>query len=105
MTHATVAVQAEGGEVEIVLSGEIDLDNAAAVESQIHDAISNQTTRVRLLVSEVGYIDSIGLRILFALTSTLAGLGIDLTVVAAPRSAARRVIELSGLASVASLQP
>jgi hypothetical protein len=42
---------------------------------------------------------------LFALASTLDTLSITLTIVAPPGTAARRVIELSGLDTIAALQP
>lgn len=47
------------------MAGEMDMDNAAAVEHQILDAISNQLTAVTLDLSGLDYIDSAGLRVLF----------------------------------------
>lgn len=105
MTNASVAVHVEGDDVAIALSGEVDLDNAATVESQLHKAISNQAKAVSLDLSDVAYIDSIGMRILFALAATLESLNITLTVVAQPGTAARRVVTLSGLDRLAVLEP
>jgi len=105
MTHAAVSSRTDGDAVEITLSGEIDLANAFLVESQVHEAIFNHTTSVTLDLSDVAYIDSIGMRVLFSLASTLQSLNIGLTVIAPPRSAARRVIELSGFEGLASLEP
>jgi anti-anti-sigma factor len=105
MTHASVTAVVDGDGVTITMSGEIDLDNATRVEAQVHDAISNDAKWVVLDVGDVAYIDSVGMRILFALASTLDTLSITLTIVAPPGTAARRVIELSGLDTIAALQP
>jgi len=105
MTHASVSVRVDGDDIAIDLSGEIDLDNATTVESQVHEAITNQVRAVQLDLSDIAYIDSIGMRILFALAATLESLNIGLTIVASPGTAARRVIELSGLDSLAELRP
>lgn len=42
MTDARVEVSAEDRSMRISLSGEIDLANAAAVEDEIREAVSNQ---------------------------------------------------------------
>ena len=87
------------------MRGEIDLDNAPELEGKIRQAVLDGTTEVTLDLSGLTYVDSIGMRALFLLASNLDARGIPLTIVAAAGSMARRVIELTGLGSLASLQP
>jgi anti-anti-sigma factor len=74
MTTARVDVEPDDGAVRIVIAGEVDFANAAAVEEQIVAAITNQVTGVSVDLREVDYIDSAGLRIFFALGPSLAAL-------------------------------
>jgi anti-anti-sigma factor len=105
VTAARVDITMDGGLVCIALAGEVDLANAATVEEQIVAAITNQVTRVSLDLGEVEYIDSAGLRIFFSLAPRLAALQIGLELLAPFDSPSRRVIEVSGLASMVPLQP
>jgi anti-anti-sigma factor len=105
MTIATVSVRTEATHVRIALSGEIDIDNAAAVEQQILDAIDNQMTDVRIDLTYLDYMDSSGLRILFGLASRLDTLQISLNVVAPHGSPTRRVLELAGFDALRACPP
>jgi anti-anti-sigma factor len=98
MTDATVQADhdVEGG-IRITVTGEIDMENAARVEQQILDAISNQLTNVVLDLGGLDYIDSAGLRVLFTLGTRLNTLQIALELVVPPESPIRRVIDLCGL--------
>ena len=101
----TVTARADGDTVLIVLAEEIDLSNADSVERQIVDAISNQAMRVAIDLTDIGYIDSIGMRVLFALTTRLETAQIGLKLVSPIGSPARRVIEISGLDSIVEVEP
>lgn len=105
MTDARVEARDRGDLVHIVLAGEVDLGNAESIAQKITGAISNQARRVSLDLTDVAYLDSAGLRILFSLADRLTTLQIELELVAPLRSPARRVIELSGLDSLTSLDP
>jgi stage II sporulation protein AA (anti-sigma F factor antagonist) len=106
MTDATVTVDHDGTDTAtIALAGEIDMDNAREVETGILDAISNQLTGVTLDLSGIEYIDSAGLRVLFALGSRLDTLQIGLRLLVPERSPVRRVIDLSGMAATIPVQP
>jgi anti-anti-sigma factor len=105
MTTALVDVTVDDTSVRIVLSGEVDLANAAAVEDEIVAAITNQAASVSVDLGAVDYMDSAGMRILFSLASRLAGLQIGLEVVAPVGSSARRLVEVSGLAPLVALRP
>jgi anti-anti-sigma factor len=105
MTAVRVDVRPGDGGVRIAIAGEIDLANADAVEEQIVAAITNQVTSVSLDLGDVDYIDSAGLRIFFALAPRLAGLQIALELVAPIGSPSRRLLEVSGLPALVTLQP
>jgi anti-anti-sigma factor len=106
VTQACIAVeQARDDAVRIVLGGEIDLMNAAAVERQVLDAISNQLTEVVLDLTTLTYIDSAGLRVLFTLGARLETLQIALELLVPTQSPIRKMIELSGVAAAIPVRP
>ena len=103
MTAASVVVHPEGSAVRIVMGGEIDLQNALEVEEQLTAAITNETSAVTLDLADLAYLDSAGLRVLFALGARLEVLQIEMSVLAPPGSLTRRVLQLSGFEGVAAL--
>jgi anti-anti-sigma factor len=103
MTGAMAKASVENGSVRISLSGEIDRANVAAVEEEIRAAISGQLTEVSVDLTNVTYIDSAGKRLLFDLASTLHESHIVLELLVPFDSPTRRLIELSGLHSLAAL--
>ena len=106
MTDATVTVDHDGTDTaRIALAGEIDMDNARQVETGILGAISNQLTGVTLDLSGIEYIDSAGLRVLFALGARLTTLQIGLRLLVPEQSPVRRVIDLSGMAGTIPVHP
>ena len=102
---ARVETHTEDGSMHIVLVGEIDLANAAAVEDELRAAISHQPSTVSVDLTDLTYMDSVGIRILFTLASRLKPLRIILKLIVPLDSPTRRLIELSGFESLASLQP
>ena len=105
MTDAKVETSTEDGSMRITLSGEIDLANAAAVEDEIRAAVSNQPTTVSVDLTDLTYMDSAGIRILFVLASRLQALRIVLELIVPLDSPTRRIVELSGFESLATLRP
>jgi anti-anti-sigma factor len=102
---ATVNTRAEGASLQITLSGEIDLANAASIEHELRTAVSHQTSAISVDLTALTYMDSTGIRILFAFASRLKPLRIILHLIVPLDSPTRRLIELSGLESLAVLQP
>ena len=102
---ARVETRAEGESMYIALSGEIDLANAAAVEDEILEAVSHEPGAVSVDLTDLTYLDSVGMRILFALASRLKPLQIVLELIVPLDSPTRRLIELSGFESLAALRP
>jgi anti-anti-sigma factor len=103
MTTANVVVRPDGAAVRIDIDGEIDLENAETVEEQLSAAIPNETQSVTLGLGELEYLDSAGLRVLFALAARLEVLQIGLRVDVPPGSLTRRVLQLSGFEGVAAM--
>src|SRR4051794_18149103 len=93
MTTASVVAYPDGSGIRIDIGGEIDLENAETVEDQLAAAIPNDTTEVTLGLAALAYLDSAGLRVLFALAARLEVLQIALLVEAPPGSASRRVLQ------------
>ncbi|MGH3897193.1 MAG: STAS domain-containing protein [Pseudonocardiaceae bacterium] len=105
MTAAKVETSAENGSMRIALSGEIDLANAAAIEDELREAVSHRPATVSVDLTDLTYLDSAGIRILFALASRLQALRIVLELIVPPDSPTRRLIELSGFESLVALRP
>jgi anti-anti-sigma factor len=101
---ADVQARTHEGAVHITLSGEIDLANVVSTENKLLDAITDETTSASVDLSNIDYIDSTGVRILFTLATRLRVLHIPLVFIAALDSPARQIVALSGLPSVAPLQ-
>ena len=103
MTVAVADVSADNGSVCIRLSGEIDRANVSAVEEQIRAAVSGQRTAVSVDLADVSYIDSTGKQLLFDLALRLQESKIVLEVIVPFDSPTRRLLELSGLQSIAAV--
>src|SRR4051812_19998028 len=99
------AAAEDNGTVVVTLTGEIDLANADEVEREIGSRITNQHLNAVVDLSDVTYIDSVGLRFLFTLAVQLQTTQIALTFVAPPGTPARRVMELAGLPEIANVEP
>lgn len=105
MTDATVRIAARDDFVRIVLDGEIDLANAHRVGREMMAAITNRTAAAVVDLSGVTYLDSAGLHVLFELTARLPTLQIELELIAPIGSQVRRVMEISGLTTIAVVKP
>lgn len=105
MTAAKVESSAENGLTRIILRGEIDLANSAAVEDELREAVSHQLSAVSVDLTDLTYIDSAGIRILYRLASRLQALRIVPELIVPLDSPTRRLIELSGFESIAALHP
>jgi anti-sigma B factor antagonist len=78
------------------LAGEIDLSNAALARRTISESIANHVVEVVIDLSDVHYIDSAGIAILFDLSRRLAEHDQRLTLVVPSTSLIRRSLEASG---------
>ncbi len=79
------------------IRGEIDLSNADAIGARIFDHLTNQVLGLVVDLSDVTYVDSAGIRMLFELSRRLEEHRQDLVVVVPPTSLVRRSLEVGGL--------
>ena len=105
MTEARLDAEDSGGTLQVALCGEIDMDNVGTVDGELRALISNRHTAVVLDLGNLLHLDSSGLRMLFTLGRRLETLQIGFQLLVPRDSAPRRVIELSGIAEIVSLQP
>ena len=102
---AKVETRTEDESIHIALSGEIDLANAATVEDELRAAISHQPSAVLVDLTNLTYMDSVGIRILFALVSRLKPLQIMPTLIVPLDAPIRRLIEIAGFETFVCLRP
>jgi anti-anti-sigma factor len=102
----------ETGRVELVserdvviarLIGEIDLSNADQLEHEVSRALSNLSRTLVLDLTECRYLDSAGIRLIFGLSERLSRRGQDLRLVVPEGVAIERVLRLTNVGEVASL--
>jgi anti-anti-sigma factor len=105
MTVATVDVNTGSESIRISIRGEIDLENAATVEREILEAVSDRLTAVSVDLTNLIYMDSVGIRILFDLASRLQESDMVLELTAPLDSPARQLLDISGFGALATLSP
>src|SRR5438270_4305708 len=77
--------------------GEIDMSNATDLHTAVIDATSNEALGLVLDLSEVHYVDSAGIHLLYRLGESLRDRGQTLRVVVPPDSAASDALRLAGI--------
>ena len=102
---AFVTVSTDGDHVSISIAGEIDLSNADQVEEDVTGAIPNDSAGASIDLSDVTYVDSVGMRIFFNLVAQLRTAQIELKIIAPRSSPARRIVDISGLNAVVTVEP
>jgi anti-sigma B factor antagonist len=100
LVELKVSSRSEGDRVVVALSGEIDLYTAPRLQSQLASQL-NVDHPVRLVVdmSGVDFCDSTGMNVLLAALRRARERGGDL-VLAGPRPAVRKILQVTGLESV-----
>jgi len=106
MISAHVTVEHHDGElVVIALRGEIDLDNVTGVREEMLSALPNTTVGAVLDLSDVAYLDSAAIRLLFELASTTRRHGQALRIVVPPGSLTSEVLGHVALDSTVPIDP
>jgi anti-anti-sigma factor len=96
---ATVTFEDRDGIFVAHLAGEIDMSNAESLTKTIGRAVSNQAVGMVVDLSEVTYLDSAGIRLVFELARRLGRRGQRITLVVAERARLQRVLELTDVAA------
>lgn len=93
------------GEVQVVrVAGEVDISNAAKLEEDISDAVPNDAAGLVLDLSDTGYLDSAGIRMLFELGERLSGRRQSVAVVVPRDSVIRHSLVVTELARAMPMQ-
>ena len=90
----------EGDVVVARLRGEIDLANARPIGSLVSGAVPNEAAGVVLDLSDVTYLDSSGVHLVFELSERLASRQQRLALVVPEEARIRRVLDLVNVRAV-----
>jgi len=82
----------------IAISGEVDLSNAAALQSKIDGLIPGDVDRVVLDLSSLAFVDSSGIAVLVRLHNQVGDVEIR-----NPTPMVRRIVEITGLQGIFGL--
>ena len=96
---ATLRSTRRGSVVIVAVIGEIDLSNVAELRRGLFGSIGNDDDGVVVDLSQLGFIDSAGLGMMFELSDVLEERRQRLFLVVPPGTPPRRTIEVVGLAS------
>jgi anti-sigma B factor antagonist len=94
---ANVVIERHGDVQVVRLAGEVDISNAGRLEEAISDAVPNDAAALVLDLSDTGYLDSAGIRMLFELAQRLVGRRQSLAVVVPPDSLVRHSLVVTEL--------
>lgn len=94
---ADVHFTVHGRTAVAALSGEIDLSNASELQTAIISFVSNDTALLVLDMSEVNYLDSAGIQLIYHLRENLRARGQPLSLVIPPSSAVDDALRLAGV--------
>lgn len=97
MRPADLQISQREGIVIARLTGEIDLSNAGELRVAVTDSTPNDALGVVLDLSEVVYIDSAGIHLLYRLGESLRKRGQTLRVVIPPDSPPSDALRLAGI--------
>jgi anti-anti-sigma factor len=92
----TVQVVYDGPVTRLVADGEIDASSANTFDAAANQALAERPPSIEVDLSEVGFIDSSGLRAIITLSNRAREQGIEVSV-SGLSAAARRVLEITGL--------
>lgn len=82
------------------VSGEVDMSNAAEMVSALGGAASNEMTAVILDLSDVEYLDSAGIHLIFTLRENLRTRGQEIRLVVSAESPVNDTLRLAGVSGL-----
>jgi anti-anti-sigma factor len=100
---ADVRLEDRSGQPVARITGEVDASNAGRLAERIYDGVSNEAYGLVIDLTEVTYIDSAGVRLLFDLAARLERRQLRLHLVSADGSHVTEVVELVALDEVAGI--
>ena len=97
MTLGDVQLKLQDSVLVARLTGEVDLSNARGIEDAIAVATPNHAVCVVVDLSQLGYLDSAGIQLLYRLREQLQVRGQDLRLVLPAGSPAADALRLAGV--------
>jgi anti-anti-sigma factor len=85
--------------------GEVDASNSSAIEAELNAAVTNHSPGLVIDLTDAGYLDSAGIRLLFEIGERLTYRGQRLRVVAEPDSFISDVLETVRLTDRVAVDP
>jgi anti-anti-sigma factor len=98
-------IRTEDGVVIAALSGEIDLANARAIGSLVTGSVPNDATGLVIDLSDVTYLDSSGVHLIFDLSERLSSRQQRISLVVPDGSRIRRVLDLVNVRALLPVAP
>ena len=98
-----VEAEAQGADCILRLHGEVDMSTAAELFADMERAVPNEATHVLVDLSATAYLDSVGVRFLFAFANRLLTRRRNVRIVAPRDSTVRAVLDLVGFGTVAPI--
>jgi anti-anti-sigma factor len=89
-----------GGSPIVAVSGELDISNAATLEATVAALAAQRPQRLSFDLSRLSYMDSAGVAVLLGAVSKIKEVR-----VCDPSPAVRRIVEITGLTEVLSIEP
>ena len=102
---AEIRVEREDENVVAVLTGEVDMSNAATVRQEIAESVTPDDDALIIDMSGLSFIDSAGLHAMIELGTVLDERRQQLMLCLPPGSTIRRAIDIIGLPHVVSVYP
>ena len=103
MALEQLELERDGDAVVAHVAGEVDLSNTESITERLVDAVPNTARSLVLDMSETGYIDSSGVRMIFELAHRLRNRGQDLGLVVPDEANIKRVLLLTEVERVVPL--
>jgi anti-anti-sigma factor len=100
---ATVRTERDGDLVFAIIAGEVDPSNARDLGRELTGAVPNDAMAVVLDLSDVTYLDSSGVQMVFELAERLDGRQQRLAVVVPTGAPARKVLDIVSIDATAPL--
>jgi anti-anti-sigma factor len=97
MRLADVRISLAAGEVVARVTGDVDMSNAQDVGAMILDATPNEADGVVLDLSEVEFMDSAGIYVVYGIRASLHARGQLLVLVVPPSSPVHDALRLAGV--------
>jgi anti-anti-sigma factor len=95
MAFNAVSETVKSGVVKIILSGELDANSAGVFRSEIENASSQHPKHLALVMQDVSYMASAGVRVLVFAKQKM-GSGVDIFVIA-PQDSVLETLQLTGM--------